>query len=42
MANDPNPASIHWLQHNAERNLRLPNIKRFNKDGGQFILKDLC
>ncbi|BFF96704.1 tRNA (guanine(37)-N1)-methyltransferase [Drosophila madeirensis] len=41
LANDLNPVSFHWLQHNAKRNKCLTNIKMFNKDGRQFILKEL-
>ncbi|XP_034481108.1 tRNA (guanine(37)-N1)-methyltransferase [Drosophila innubila] len=41
LANDLNPVSFHWLQHNAKRNKCLPHIKMFNKDGREFILKEL-
>ncbi|XP_017071110.1 tRNA (guanine(37)-N1)-methyltransferase [Drosophila eugracilis] len=41
LANDLNPESFHWLQHNSKRNKCLSNIKMFNKDGRQFILKEL-
>ncbi|EDW79278.2 uncharacterized protein Dwil_GK19130 [Drosophila willistoni] len=41
MANDLNPHSFQWLQHNAKRNKCLNNIQMFNKDGREFILKDL-
>lgn len=40
-ANDLNPVSYHWLQHNAKRNKCLENFKMFNKDGRDFILKEL-
>ncbi|XP_002134903.3 tRNA (guanine(37)-N1)-methyltransferase [Drosophila pseudoobscura] len=41
LANDLNPVSFHWLQHNAKRNKCLSNIKMSNKDGREFILKEL-
>uniref|UniRef100_A0A6P4E5T3 tRNA (guanine(37)-N1)-methyltransferase n=1 Tax=Drosophila rhopaloa TaxID=1041015 RepID=A0A6P4E5T3_DRORH len=41
LANDLNPVSFHWLQHNAKRNKCLSQIKMFNKDGRQFILEEL-
>ncbi|EDW18648.2 uncharacterized protein Dmoj_GI13347 [Drosophila mojavensis] len=41
LANDLNPVSYQWLQHNAKRNKCLTHIKMFNKDGREFILKDL-
>ncbi|KAH8395358.1 hypothetical protein KR222_010912 [Zaprionus bogoriensis] len=41
LANDLNPVSYHWLQHNAKRNKCLQHIKMFNKDGREFILQDL-
>ncbi|XP_052847550.1 tRNA (guanine(37)-N1)-methyltransferase [Drosophila gunungcola] len=41
LANDLNPVSFNWLQHNAKRNKCLPQIKMFNKDGRQFILEEL-
>nr|XP_016926203.1 tRNA (guanine(37)-N1)-methyltransferase [Drosophila suzukii] len=41
LANDLNPESFHWLQHNAKRNKCLANIQTFNKDGRQFILEEL-
>ncbi|KAH8296815.1 hypothetical protein KR054_011555 [Drosophila jambulina] len=40
-ANDLNPVSFHWLQHNAKRNKCLAHIKMFNKDGRQFIVEEL-
>ncbi|KAH8302379.1 hypothetical protein KR044_005861 [Drosophila immigrans] len=41
LANDLNPVSFQWLQHNAKRNKCLPHIKMYNKDGREFILKEL-
>lgn len=41
LANDLNPVSYHWLQHNAKRNKCLDNLKMFNKDGRDFILQEL-
>ncbi|KAH8379244.1 hypothetical protein KR009_003866 [Drosophila setifemur] len=41
LANDLNPVSFHWLQHNAKRNKSLTHIKMFNKDGRQFVLEEL-
>lgn len=41
LANDLNPVSYHWLQHNAKRNKCLAHIKMYNKDGREFILKEL-
>lgn len=41
LANDLNPVSYQWLQHNAKRNKCLAHIKMFNKDGREFILKEL-
>jgi len=41
LANDLNPVSFHWLQHNAKRNKCLTHIKMYNKDGREFILKEL-
>jgi len=41
LANYLNPVSFHWLQHNAKRNKCLPYIKMYNKDGREFILKEL-
>ncbi|XP_033158377.1 tRNA (guanine(37)-N1)-methyltransferase [Drosophila mauritiana] len=41
LANDLNPESFRWLQHNAKRNKCMPNIKMSNKDGRQFIVEEL-
>ncbi|EDV96340.1 GH16197 [Drosophila grimshawi] len=41
LANDLNPVSYHWLQHNAKRNKCLAHIQMFNKDGREFIRKEL-
>ncbi|KAM8710076.1 hypothetical protein ACLKA7_016812 [Drosophila subpalustris] len=41
LANDLNPVSFQWLQHNAKRNKCLSHIKMFNKDGREFILNEL-
>ncbi|ALC42936.1 CG32281, partial [Drosophila busckii] len=41
LANDLNPTSYHWLQHNAKRNKCLSHIQTYNKDGRDFILKEL-
>ncbi|KAH8304006.1 hypothetical protein KR018_003325 [Drosophila ironensis] len=41
LANDLNPVSFHWLQHNAKRNKCLAHIRMFNKDGRQFMKEEL-
>ncbi|KAH8369616.1 hypothetical protein KR093_000324 [Drosophila rubida] len=41
LANDLNPVSFQWLQHNAKRNKCLPNIQMYNTDGREFIVKEL-
>ncbi|EDV39829.2 uncharacterized protein Dana_GF20072 [Drosophila ananassae] len=41
LANDLNPVSFQWLQHNAKRNKCLSHIQMFNKEGRQFILEEL-
>ncbi|XP_036337121.1 tRNA (guanine(37)-N1)-methyltransferase-like [Rhagoletis pomonella] len=41
LANDLNPESYKWLQHNAKRNKCLTHMKTFNKDGRQFLLEDI-
>ncbi|XP_060660941.1 tRNA (guanine(37)-N1)-methyltransferase [Drosophila nasuta] len=41
LANDLNPVSFEWLQHNAKRNKCLPQIRMYNKDGREFILQEL-
>lgn len=41
-ANDLNPDSYHWLNHNIKLNKKsIDYITTFNKDGGEFILNDL-
>lgn len=40
-ANDLNPESFKWLQHNAKKNKIGDNLKMFNKDGKDFILEDV-
>jgi tRNA (guanine37-N1)-methyltransferase len=40
-ANDLNPESYKWLQHNARKNKVLANLETFNKDGRAFIVEDL-
>lgn len=41
LANDLNPESHRWLQHNAKRNKVLTAVTTFNKDGREFIREDL-
>ncbi|XP_049314960.1 tRNA (guanine(37)-N1)-methyltransferase isoform X2 [Bactrocera dorsalis] len=41
LANDLNPESFKWLQHNGKRNKCLTHMKTFNKDGRQFLLEDV-
>lgn len=41
LANDLNPESYKWLQHNMKRNKCQNMAKTFNKDGRDFILQDL-
>ncbi|XP_059613317.1 tRNA (guanine(37)-N1)-methyltransferase [Phlebotomus argentipes] len=41
LANDLNPDSVRWLQHNAKRNKVEKSLKITNKDGREFILSDL-
>ncbi|XP_050336026.1 tRNA (guanine(37)-N1)-methyltransferase isoform X2 [Bactrocera neohumeralis] len=41
LANDLNPESYKWLQHNGKRNKCLAHMKTFNKDGRQFLLEDV-
>lgn len=41
LANDLNPESYRWLQHNAKRNKCLGRLRTFNKDGGAFIREEL-
>ncbi|KAJ8981968.1 hypothetical protein NQ317_002142 [Molorchus minor] len=41
-ANDLNPDSYNWLNHNAKANkLNETYFKSFNKDGGEFIREDI-
>lgn len=40
-ANDLNPESHRWLQHNVRRNKCSNFVKTFNKDGREFILNDV-
>lgn len=41
LANDLNPESYKWLQHNGKRNKCLTHMKTFNKDGRMFLLEDV-
>lgn len=41
LANDLNPESFRWLQHNMKRNKCQQQAKVFNKDGRDFIAQDL-
>lgn len=41
LANDLNPASFKWLQHNVKKNKVANFIQTFNKDGRDFILTDV-
>lgn len=41
LANDLNPASFKWLEHNAKKNKCGDFLKTFNKDGRDFILTDV-
>lgn len=41
LANDLNPNSFKWLEHNVKRNKVSHQIKTFNKDGRDFILQDI-
>ncbi|XP_067613163.1 tRNA (guanine(37)-N1)-methyltransferase [Eurosta solidaginis] len=41
LANDLNPESYKWLQHNGKRNKCLAHMKTFNKDGREFLLVDV-
>lgn len=40
-ANDLNPHSFQWLQHNVKRNKVTNYVKTFKKDGREFILNDV-
>ncbi|GAB0099653.1 tRNA (guanine(37)-N1)-methyltransferase [Sergentomyia squamirostris] len=41
VANDLNPDSVKWLQHNVKRNKAEKFVKSSNKDGRQFIREDV-
>lgn len=41
LANDLNPESHKWLQHNAKRNKVLASVTTFNKDGREFIRQEV-
>ncbi|XP_004525723.1 tRNA (guanine(37)-N1)-methyltransferase [Ceratitis capitata] len=41
LANDLNPESYKWLQHNGKRKKCLAHMKTFNKDGRAFLLEDV-
>lgn len=41
LANDLNPHSFKWLEHNVMRNKVTKAVTTFNKDGRDFILTDL-
>lgn len=41
LANDLNPHSFKWLNHNVQRNKVWNQVKTFNKDGRDFILQDI-
>lgn len=41
LANDLNPSSFKWLEHNAKKNKCGDFLKTFNKDGRDFILSDV-
>lgn len=41
LANDLNPASYKWLQHNVQKNKVTKYISTFNKDGREFIKEDV-
>lgn len=41
LANDLNPHSFKWLEHNVKKNKVGNYVKTFNKDGREFILEDL-
>ncbi|XP_065361788.1 tRNA (guanine(37)-N1)-methyltransferase [Calliphora vicina] len=41
LANDLNPESYKWLQHNMKRNKCLSQAQVFNKDGRDFILREI-
>ena len=41
LANDLNPHSFKWLEHNVAKNKVLTQVKTFNKDGRDFILEEI-
>lgn len=41
LANDLNPSSFKWLQHNVKKNKVSNFMQTFNKDGRDFILTDV-
>lgn len=41
LANDLNPHSHKWLEHNVKKNKVEQYVKTFNKDGRDFILEDI-
>ncbi|KAJ9580276.1 hypothetical protein L9F63_004089 [Diploptera punctata] len=41
LANDLNPESYKWLQHNGKLNKVQAQLQVFNKDGGSFIKEDM-
>ncbi|XP_070504295.1 tRNA (guanine(37)-N(1))-methyltransferase [Chironomus tepperi] len=41
LANDLNPHSFRWLEHNVKKNKCENYVKTFNKDGREFILNDI-
>lgn len=41
LANDLNPHSHKWLEHNVQKNKVEKLVKTFNKDGRDFILEDI-
>lgn len=41
LANDLNPYSFKWLEHNVRKNKCSQYVQTFNKDGREFILEDV-
>lgn len=41
LANDLNPHSFKWLEHNVKKNKVFNQVSTFNKDGRDFILQDI-
>lgn len=41
LANDLNPESFKWLEHNTKKNKVMGKVKIFNKDARDFILSDV-